>query len=184
MYMYPFSPNSPPIWLPHNVEQSSMCCIVGFGWLSILNIAACVCPWFRFLELIHIYWSARSEEGVQETFFCARDCQMFEHKQKSSILIANCDRQGFIIPPKITQLREETNFSNTDLQLQSGRTEIGMAYLKKSNKNFFKSTGSYGKIHIKFIILTILKCTGQWLYIYSQCRTSLFTSQIFSNLRN
>jgi len=29
--------------LPHNIEQSSMCCTVGPCWLSILNIAVCTC---------------------------------------------------------------------------------------------------------------------------------------------
>ena len=28
-----------PSRLPHNIEQSSLCCIVGPCWLSILNIA-------------------------------------------------------------------------------------------------------------------------------------------------
>ena len=28
-----------PSWLPHNIEQSSMCYAVGPSWLSILNIA-------------------------------------------------------------------------------------------------------------------------------------------------
>ena len=30
--------------LPYNIEQSSMCYIVGPCWLSILNRAACTCP--------------------------------------------------------------------------------------------------------------------------------------------
>ena len=33
-----------PSRLPHNIEQSSMCCTVGPCWLSILNIAVCTCP--------------------------------------------------------------------------------------------------------------------------------------------
>ena len=37
-------PQAPlPSRLPHNMEQSSMCCITDLCWLSILNIA--VCPW-------------------------------------------------------------------------------------------------------------------------------------------
>ena len=39
-----FLPQIPlPSRLPHNIEQSSPCCIVGLGWLSILNIAVCTC---------------------------------------------------------------------------------------------------------------------------------------------
>ena len=30
--------------LPHNTEQSSLCCTVGPRWLSILNIAVSTCP--------------------------------------------------------------------------------------------------------------------------------------------
>ena len=33
-----------PSRLPHNIEQTSMCCIVVPSWLSILNIAVCTCP--------------------------------------------------------------------------------------------------------------------------------------------
>ena len=38
-------PQTPvPSRLPHNIEQSSLCCAVGLCWLSILNIAVCTCP--------------------------------------------------------------------------------------------------------------------------------------------
>ena len=38
-------PQTPlPSRLPHNIEQSSMCYIVGPCWLSILNISVCTCP--------------------------------------------------------------------------------------------------------------------------------------------
>ena len=48
IYMYPFPTPSKkknketplPSGLPYNIEQSSMCCIVGLSWLSILNLAA------------------------------------------------------------------------------------------------------------------------------------------------
>ena len=44
IYMYPFSPQTPlPSRLLHNIEQNSLCCIVGLCWLSILNIAECTC---------------------------------------------------------------------------------------------------------------------------------------------
>ena len=33
--------NSLPSRLAHNINQSSMCCTIGFHWLSILNIAMC-----------------------------------------------------------------------------------------------------------------------------------------------
>ena len=42
MYICIHSPvNSPPIKLPHNIEQSCMCYTVGFCWLSILNKEVC-----------------------------------------------------------------------------------------------------------------------------------------------
>ena len=35
-------PQTPlPSRLPHNVEQSSICCTIALCWLSILNIAEC-----------------------------------------------------------------------------------------------------------------------------------------------
>ena len=37
-------PNSSSSRLPHNIEQSSLRYTVGPCWLSILNIAVCVCP--------------------------------------------------------------------------------------------------------------------------------------------
>ena len=38
-------PQTPlPSRLPHNTEQSSLCCAVGPCWLSILNTAVCPCP--------------------------------------------------------------------------------------------------------------------------------------------
>ena len=38
-------PQAPlPSRLPHNIEQSSLCCTVGPCCLSILNIAVCTCP--------------------------------------------------------------------------------------------------------------------------------------------
>ena len=38
-------PQTPlPFRLPHNIEQSSLCYPVGPCWLSILNIAVCICP--------------------------------------------------------------------------------------------------------------------------------------------
>ena len=37
-----------PSRLPHNIEQSSMCCVVGPRWLSVLNIAVTPC----FLHLL------------------------------------------------------------------------------------------------------------------------------------
>ena len=38
-------PQTPLLFgLPHNTEQSSMCYIVGFCWLSILNPAVWTCP--------------------------------------------------------------------------------------------------------------------------------------------
>ena len=39
--MHPFSP---PLRLPHNIEQSTMCCAIGPCWLSILSIAVCTYP--------------------------------------------------------------------------------------------------------------------------------------------
>ena len=33
-----------PSRLPHNTEQSSLCCTAGPCWLSILNTAVCPCP--------------------------------------------------------------------------------------------------------------------------------------------
>ena len=50
MYVYPFSPNTTPIRLPCNSEQSSMCYTIGPCWLSILN-AVCIGP---FLTLRHL----------------------------------------------------------------------------------------------------------------------------------
>ena len=39
------SPQTPlPSKLPHSIEESSMCYAVGPYWLSILNIAVCICP--------------------------------------------------------------------------------------------------------------------------------------------
>ena len=38
-------PQTPlPFWLPHNIEQSSLCCTGGPCWLSILNIAVYARP--------------------------------------------------------------------------------------------------------------------------------------------
>ena len=38
-------PQTPlPSRMPHNIEQSSVCYTVGPCWLSILNIAMCICP--------------------------------------------------------------------------------------------------------------------------------------------
>ena len=38
-------PQTPlPSRLPHNIEQSSLCCSGGPCWLSILNIVVCACP--------------------------------------------------------------------------------------------------------------------------------------------
>ena len=38
-------PQTPlPSRLPHNIEQSCLCCTVGPFWLSILNTAVCLCP--------------------------------------------------------------------------------------------------------------------------------------------
>ena len=37
-------PNSSSSRLPHNIEQNSLCYTVGPCWLSILNIAVCICP--------------------------------------------------------------------------------------------------------------------------------------------
>ena len=41
----PSPPNSPPFNLSHNIEQSSMCYIVGPCCLSILNVGVYTCPW-------------------------------------------------------------------------------------------------------------------------------------------
>ena len=42
IHMYPFSPKLPSHPAPHNIEHSSMCCILGPCWLSILYIAATI----------------------------------------------------------------------------------------------------------------------------------------------
>ena len=44
-----------PSRLPHNIEQSSMCHIVGPSWLPILNTAVCTCP-FQTLKLSLQTW--------------------------------------------------------------------------------------------------------------------------------
>ena len=43
-HMYPSPPTILPSPLPHNIEQSSMCCIVGPCWWSLLTTAVCPCP--------------------------------------------------------------------------------------------------------------------------------------------
>ena len=48
MYVSIFPQTLLPSRLPHNIEQSSMCCIVGPCWLSVLNIAVTPC----FLHLV------------------------------------------------------------------------------------------------------------------------------------
>ena len=42
VFILPLTPI--PSKLPHDIEQSSLCYILGPRWLSILNIAVCTCP--------------------------------------------------------------------------------------------------------------------------------------------
>jgi len=44
-----------PSRLSHNTEQSSLCCIAGPGWLSVLNIAVCACPFLLLLLLLSCF---------------------------------------------------------------------------------------------------------------------------------
>ena len=46
-----------PSRLPHNTEQSSLCCTAGPRWLSVLNIAVCACPSLLLLLLLLSHFS-------------------------------------------------------------------------------------------------------------------------------
>ena len=58
-------PQTPlPSRLPHNIQQSSLCCTVGPCWLSILNIAVCTCLNFSSICLIITVLTDLSEMSI------------------------------------------------------------------------------------------------------------------------
>ena len=69
-------PQTPlPSRLPHNIEPSSLCYVVGLCWLSILNIAVCTCPSQTFNcpfppSFPHLATISSSSKSVNLFLFC------------------------------------------------------------------------------------------------------------------
>ena len=58
-------PQTPiPSRLPHNIQQSCLCCTVDPCWLSILNIAGCICLIFSSICLILTVLTNLSEMSI------------------------------------------------------------------------------------------------------------------------
>ena len=64
-----------PCRLPHNTEQSSMCCVAGPCWLFILNVAVCTYTWRRWWHPTPVLLPGKSH-GQRSLADCSpRDCQ-------------------------------------------------------------------------------------------------------------